>query len=169
MDYGAEVAAELLQGQHVPVGVHAGLVQLIHADQVVTYLIGGQAEEQHDLLRTGGNAGEQEGETVAAEDGEGDAHGLAAGLGLHVGGDLLNGGIVALAAGHYGFGDGDHVLIPGGDALLSQGVCNGVGGDGNDIVTLTENGGTHTAHHGTDGSAHSITLLFFGKDFSNMV
>ena len=38
-----------------------------------------------------------------------------------------------------------------------------------DIVTLTENGGTHTAHYGTDGSAHSITLLFFGKDFSNIL
>ena len=132
---------------------------------MVAHLIGGQAEKQNDLFRAGGDARQQQGEAVAAEDGEGDAHGLAAGLGLHVGSDLLNGGIVALAAGHNGLGDGDHVLIPGGDALLGQGVYDGVGGDGYNIIALTEDGGAHAAHYGTDGSAHNITLLFREKIF----
>ena len=169
MHHLTESRAELLQRQYIVPRVDAGLVQLVQTHQMVAHLVGGIAQQQHDLLRAHGDAAQQQGEAVAAEDGERHAHGLAAGLGAHVLGDLLTGSVVALAAGHHGFGDGDHVLIPGGDALLSQGVCNGVGGDGNDIVTLTENGGTHTAHHGTDGSAHSITLLFFGKDFSNML
>ena len=166
MDHGAEVAAELLQGQHIPEGIYAGLVQLIHADQMVAHLIGGQAEEQNDLLRAGGNAGEQKGETVAAENGEGDAHGLAAGLGPDIRSDLPDGSVVTLTAGHHGLGDGYYILVTGDNALLGQGVCNGVGGYGNDIVTLTENGGAYTACYGTDGSAHrevSFTVMFFSS------
>ena len=56
MDHGAEVAAELRQRQHVTIGVYAGLVQLLHADQMIAHLVGGQAEKQNHLFGTGGDA-----------------------------------------------------------------------------------------------------------------
>ena len=165
VDHGTEVAAELRQRQNVTIGVYAGLVQLLHADQMIAHLVGGQAEKQNHLFGTGGDAGEQQGEAVAAEDGEGNAHGLAAGLGLDIGSDLLHGGVVALAAGYHGLGDGHDVPVTGLDALLGQGIGHGVGGDGDHVVALAEDGRTHATHYGTKGSAHVIDLLFGGVFF----
>ena len=155
VDNAAEGVAELRQRQHVVPRVDTGLVQLIHGHQMVAHLIGGIAEHQHHLLRAGGDTLQQQGEAVAAEDGERDAHGLAAGLGRHIGGDLLHSGVVALAAGHHGLGDSHDVAVPCGDAVVLQGVQNSVGGDPHHVIALTENGGAHAAHHGTQCSAHS--------------
>ena len=166
MDHLAEGGPELLQIQHVVPRVDARLVQLIQRHQMVAHLVRGIAEHQHHLLHTGGNAAEQQGEAVAAEDGEGDAHSLAAGLGLHVGGDLLHRGIVALAAGHHGLGDSRHILVMGLDAVLLQ--CRQDRGDHalHHIVALTENGGANAPCHRTQCSAHmknSFVLDSFGR------
>ena len=166
MDHLAEGGPELLQIQHVMPRIDARLVQLIQRHQMVAHLVGGIAEHQHHLLHTGGNAAEQQREAIAAENGEGDAHSLAAGLGLHVGGDLLHRGIVALAAGHHGLGDSRHVLVMGLDAVLLQ--CRQDGGDHalHHIVPLTENGGANAPCHRTQCSAHmknSFVLDLFGR------
>ena len=140
MDHRAEGLAELGQAQHVVPGVDARLVQLIQRHQMVAHLIGGIAQHQHHLLHAQSDAPQQQGEAVAAQNGERDAHGLAAGLGLHVGGDLLAGGVVALAAGHHGLGDGHHVAVAGGDVVLPQGVQNSVHRGLDDVIALAEDG-----------------------------
>ena len=83
---------------------------------------------------------EQEGEAVAAEDGERHAHHVAAGLGAHVGGNLLGRGVVALAAGHDGLRHGDDVLVARLDAVFTQGGQHRFRDAGDNIVTLAENG-----------------------------
>ena len=155
MDDLAEGIPELLKGQHIVPRVDAGLVQLIHGYQMVAHLVGGIAEHQHDLLHAGGDTPQQQGEAVAAEDGEDDAHGLTAGLGGHVGGDLLHRSVVALATGHHGLGDRHDIAVAGGNAVFLQCVQNGVGGDLHHVVSLAEDGGAHAPYHGTQCSAHS--------------
>ena len=155
VDDGAEGGAELLQGQHIVPGVDAGLVQLVHGHQVVTHLVRGITEHQHHLFDTSGDALQQQGEAVAAKDGERDAHGLAAGLGADISGDLLYRGVVALAAGHHGLSNGHDVAVTGGDAVVLQCVQHGIGSDLYHVVALAENGSANAPYHSTQGSAHS--------------
>ena len=68
-------------------GVRAPIFR-VHGHQMVAHLVGGIAEHQHDLLHAGGDALQQQGEAVAAENGERYAHRLAAGLGADIGSDL---------------------------------------------------------------------------------
>ncbi len=154
VDHLAEGGAELLEVQHVVPRVDARLIQLIQAHQMVAHLVGGVGQHQHHLLAAPGDALEQQGEAVAAEDGEGDAHGPAAGLDPDVGGDLGNGGVVALAAGHDGLGHSHHVLVAGLDAVAVQRGQHGVHNAGDDVVALPEDGRADTTCHGADQSAH---------------
>jgi len=155
MHHLTESRAELLQRQHIVPRVDAGLVQLVQTHQMVAHLVGGIAQQQHDLLGAHGDAPQQQGEAVAAEDGECHAHGLAAGPGAHVLSDLLTGGVVALAAGHHGLGHGHHVAVTGGDVVFSQRIQHGADGDVHHAVALAEDGGAHAPDHGTQSSAHS--------------
>ena len=155
MHHLTESRTELLQRQHIVPRVDAGLVQLVQTHQMVAHLVGGIAQQQHDLLRAHGDATQQQGEAVAAEDGECHAYGLAAGLGLHVRGDLLAGGVVALAAGHHGLGHGHHVAVAGSDVVFTKCVQNRADGDVHHAVALAEDGGAHAPDHGTQSSAHS--------------
>ena len=155
MHHLTEGGAELLQRQHIVPRVDARLVQLVKAHQMVAHLVGGIAQQQHHLLRAQRDAPQQQGEAVAAEDRERHAHGLAAGLGAHIGGDLFTGGVVALAARHNGFGHGHHVAVAGGDGVVLQRVQDGGHGDVHHIVSLAENRRTHAADDGSQRSAHS--------------
>ena len=145
--------------QHVVALSYDGFVQQIQVHQMVAHLVGGIGEQDHHLLAGQGDALEQKREAISAQDGEGDAHGAAAGLGAHVGGDVLDGGIVALGPGHDGFGDGHHVPISRGDARLFPGGLHGLGGDGGDVVALTDDGRSHAPNYSTDGS-HTQNLLY---------
>ena len=141
---------------HLPENTHpASEGKDIRVDQVVAHLVRGVGEQQHDLLAAHRHAAQQQGEAVAAEDGECHAHGLAAGPGAHVLGDLLAGGVVALAAGHHGLGHGHHVAVTGGDVVFSQCIQHGADGDVHHAVALAEDGGAHAPDHGTQSSAHS--------------
>ena len=160
--HAAEGGPELGKAQHVVPGVDALLVQLIHAHQMVAHLVGGVAQQQHHLFTAAGDALQEQRKPVAAEDGERDTYRLAAGLGPHVGADIGNGGVVALAAGHHRLGDGHDVAVTGGDAVFPDGVHHRVHGDGHNVVALTENGRPHAPHHGADGSVHHYRLPFKG-------
>ena len=122
---------------------------------MVAHLVGGIAQHQHHLFHAQGDAPQQQGEAVAAQNGERDTYGLAAGLGLHVGGDLLAGGVVALAAGHHGLGHSHHIAITGGDAVFLQRVQNGVHRGLDDVVALAENRRANAPDDRAQSSAHS--------------
>ena len=154
----AEFLAELRERQHVGIGVDARLVQPVPVHQMVAHLVGGIAEQQHDLFAAGGHAAQQQGEAVAAEDREGHTHGLAAGLGAHVRSDLSDARVVALGPGHDRLGHGNDVAVAGRDAGFLPGLHDGIRGDPGDVVILTDDGGADAAHDGTDGS-HSDTPL----------
>ena len=158
VDHRAESVTEALQIQHVVPGVDARLVQLIHGHQMVAHLVGGIAEHQHHLLAATGDALQQQREAVAAENGEHHGHGLAAGFGADVGADLLHGGVVALAAGHHGLGDGHHVLVVSLDAVLAQRVQHGLHSHGHGVVALTENRRAHAPYNSSQRSHISFIL-----------
>ena len=119
---------------------------------MVTHLIGGIAEHQHHLFAAAGNALQQQRKTVAAENGERNAHRFAAGLGADIGADLLHRGIVALAAGHHGLGNGHHILVMCLDPVFPQRMQHGLHGDGNGVVALTENGRAHAPYNSSQRS-----------------
>ena len=132
---------------------------------MVAHLVGGIAEHQHHLLAAACDALQQQGEAVAAENGERDANGLAAGLGPDIGADLLHGGVVALAAGHHGLGDGHHVLVVRLDAVFTQRVQHGLHSNGHGIVALAENGRAHAPYNSSQrshipSSFHSPSIAF---------
>ena len=151
----AEEPAVLLQGEHVLIGVHPLLVYRIQADQVVAHLVGGVAE----LLRPFGDAPQADGKAVTAEDGEDHPHCAAPQLGLHVGGDIVHRGVVALGPGHNGLGHGHNVPVPEGKAVLLRGLQQGTGDDLHQIVSAADNGGADAPGNGTDHTAHKGTLL----------
>ena len=164
-----ERRAELPQRQRVAVGVDPGLVQAVPVNQMVAHLVGGVGQQQHDLLTASRKALEQQGEAVAAEDGEGDADGFAAGLRAHVRGDLVDARVVALRAGHDGLGHGDDVAVAGGDSRLFPGLHDGVGRNLGDIVSLADNGRAHAARDGSDASHCGLLLLPDGIDFLRLI
>ena len=92
----AEQGAELLQRQHVAVGVDAGGVHRIEADERVAHLVGRIAEHQHHLAAALGDAAQQNGKAVARKDRENHADRTAAELGAHICGNIINACIVAL-------------------------------------------------------------------------
>ena len=78
MEDGTEFLPELLLGKGIPVGIHPRLVQGLLAHQMVAHLVRGVGEHQHHLFGPPGKALQEDGEAVAAEDGEEDADGLPA-------------------------------------------------------------------------------------------
>ena len=152
----AKGGAEARQIEHVVPRVDPGLVELVERDKVVADLVGRIAQHEHELLHARGDAREQEGEAVAAEDGERHAHHVAAGLGTHVGGNLLGRGVVALAAGHDGLRHSDDILVARLDAVFMQGGQHRFRDAGDNIVTLAENGGAHASDHGSNRSVHVV-------------
>ena len=155
----AEQLAVALQGKHVPIGVYALFVQEVQADQVVAHLVGGIAEHQDDFLGPLGDAPQADGKAVAAENGEDDAHGLAAQLGLHIVGDIVHRGIVALGAGHDSLSHGNHVTVPDGEAVVSGRLQHGIGDDLHQVITAADDRGPQAAGNGTDHTTHVGTLL----------
>ena len=149
----AEKLPVFLQREDVPIGVHALFVQSVQRDKVVAHLVRGVGELENDLLTALGDAPQTDGKAVAGEDGEHNAHGAAAQLGTDIGGDLVHGGVIALSAGHNGFGHGHNVPVPDGKAVLrgAGGVQDGLGNDVDQIVPLTDDGGPETSGNGADG------------------
>ena len=148
----AELLAEVGEREHIAVGINAGSVQLFPVDKMVADLVGGIGEQQDDLAAALCHAAQEQREAVAAENGESHADGLAAGLGAHVGGNVVHRGIVALCAGDDGFGHGYNVTVVRGNARLAPCFLHGGGGDLSDIVALSDDRGADAAHNGTDGS-----------------
>ena len=157
---GAEQLPVLFQRQHIGVGVHPGLVQLIQAHQSVAHLVGGIAQHQHELLRTHGDAPKADGEPVPGQDGENHADGFPSQLGADILGDGVHGGIVALSPGHHGLGDRNHVPIPKGEALTLGGLQDAVHHDGRQIIPLPDDGGADTSGYGADFSFHNQITSF---------
>jgi len=123
---------------------------------VVAHLVGGVAQHQDDLPSPLGNAPQAHGKAVAAEDGEDDAHGATAQLGLYVGGDVIGGCIVALGPGHDGLGHGHHVPVTDGEAVLRLrgSFQDGLGDNLHQIVAAADDGSPDTPGDSTDHTAH---------------
>ena len=140
--HAAEDAAVARQRQHVGVGVHAAVVHRVLVKEVVADLVGGVGEHQHDLFAAAGDAAQADGEAVSGKDGENDGDGLAAQLGAHVGGDVVDGGVVAVGTGHDALGDGDDVARVQLKALLGHCGLDGVGGELDYVVAFAYDRGT---------------------------
>ena len=143
-----------LQGQHIAVGVDALFVQRVQAHQVVAHLVRGIAQHQHHLFGAPGDAPQADGEAVAAEDGENDAHRPAAQLGADIPGDVVHSGIVALGTGHDGLGHGDDVAVANGKAVLRGGLQHGIGDDLGQIIAAADDGRADAPGNSTDHTAH---------------
>ena len=139
---GAEDAAVLGQRQHVGIGVDAAVVHRVLVKEVVADLIGGVGEHQHDLFAAAGYASQADGKAVPGKNGEHDGDGLAAQLGAHVGGNVVNRGVVAVGAGYDAFGDGDDVALVQLKALLGHCGLNSVGGELDYVVAFAYDRGT---------------------------
>ena len=110
--------------------------------EVVADLVGGVGEHQHDLFAAAGDAAQADGEAVPGKDGENDGDGPAAQLGAHVGGDVVDGGVVAVGAGHDALGDGDDVARVQLKALLGHCGLDSVGGELDYVVAFAYDRGT---------------------------
>ena len=74
----AEQLTVFFESEHVLVWVNALFVYRIEADKMIAHLVGGIGKHKDDLLYALCDAAKTDRETVAAEDGEYDAHGLSA-------------------------------------------------------------------------------------------
>ena len=147
----AERLAVLLEREHVAVGVDAALVQRVHVEEVVAHLIGGIGEHEHDLFRPAGDAAQADGEAVAGEDGEHDAHRAAAELGAHIRRDVVHRGVVAVRPGHDALRHGDDVAVVQLKAVLGHGALHTVRHQLDYVVAFayyrgTDTPGNDTAH-----------------------
>jgi hypothetical protein len=154
----AEFLAELFERQNIAVRVDARLVELVPVDKAVAHLVRGVGEQQHDLLAAHRHAAQQQGEAVAAQDWERDAHGAAAGLFAHVFRDLVERCVVALRTRHDGFRHGDDVAVARLDARFLPRFHHGSGSDLSNVISLADDGCAHAAHDSSDRS--HLDLLF---------
>ena len=154
----AEFLAELFERQDIAVRVDARLVELVPVDKAVAHLVRGVGEQQHDLLAAHRHAAQQQGEAVAAQDGERDAHGAAAGLFAHVFRDLVERCVVALRTRHDGFRHGDDIAVARLDARFLPRFHHGSGSDLSNVISLADDGCAHAAHDSSDRS--HLDLLF---------
>ena len=154
----AEELTVFLKTQHILVGIYALFIQGIQTYQMVADFVRGVAEHQDHLLGALGDAAQANGETVAAEDGENNTHGLAAKLFLDVCGDIINGAVVALGAGHDGLGHGDNITVADCKTVVRSGFQHGSGDDLSQVIALADDGGANASGNSTDHSAHIGTL-----------
>ena len=146
-------------GQHVAPGVYALFVQKVLVEQVVAHFIRGVAHQDIGLFEGFGNALQADGNAVAAEDREGEAHRVGAEFGGAVLCDGIGGGIVALASGHNGLCDGHDVFILKRNGLFFAAGENGIGDDFDKVVALTNDRAAHAAGSGADSSHMCLLLL----------
>ena len=160
MGVGAEQLPVFFQSQHIGVGIHPGLVQLIQTHQSIAHLVRGVAEHQHDFLRAHGDAPQADGEPVPGQNGKNHTDGLPAQLGPDVLGNGIHSGVVALGAGHHRLGDRHHIPIPKGEALALGGLQDTVYHNLRQVIPLPDDGGTDTSGHGADFSFHNQITSF---------
>ena len=158
----AEEFAVALQRQDVGIGIDSGLVHAVDVDQRVAHLVRRIGKHQDNLLHAGGDTSQADGETVAAQDGEDDAYGPAAGFGTHVRRDGGNGCVIALGTGHDGLRHADHIAVAKRKSFTFSGFEDAGGDDGCQVVALTDDRATDAAGHGPDFSFlifHILTNL----------
>ena len=152
MDVGAEELAVAVQRQQVRVGVDPMLVQPVETHQLVAHLVGRVGEHEDYLPASHRDTLQADGEAVAAEDGEDDADGLAAGLGTHVLRYGGNGGVIPLRTCYDGLGDADDVAVTEFESFFLSCFKNAGGHYFSEIVALADDGAADTAGHGPDPS-----------------
>ena len=148
----AEEFLKAFAGQHVGVGVDVRLVDLVDVHEGVADFIRRIVQHQNDLLHAARDAAQADGEAVAGEDGENDAYGAAAGLGLNVGSDVVYRAVVALRTGYDGFGDRDDVAVAERKTVALGGSEHAVRDDADQIVALTDDGAADAAGNCTDSA-----------------
>ena len=141
----AEQFTVFFQGENVTVGVYAGGVDFVQADQLVTNLVGGIAQHQDNLLCSHSDTTQTNSKSVTGKDGEDYTDGAASQLGLNVIGDILNRCVVTLGTCHDGFRHGNDVAIFKGKAFRFRGLKDTVSDDGRQIVSFADDRATDTA------------------------
>ena len=157
-----EEIAVLFQGQYVGIGIHAGFVHLVQADQFVANLVRGVGEHKHDLLRAHGDTPQADGKAVPAQDREDDAHGSAAALRTDVRSDILHGGVIALGTGNNGLGDGNDIPVTQFKSFFLRSQQDAVRHDGGQVIALADDGAADAAGNGADSSG---ALFHTGDSF----
>ena len=144
-----EQLMKTLFGEHIGPGIDSLFIQCVQIHQMISHFIGRIAEHKYDFFGAHGDALEAHGKTVAAEDGENHAHGLSAEFALHILGDLLHGGIVALGPGYHRFGHGDDILVMNLKAAAFRSAEHAVHYDLADVVPFPDDGGPNAPGNGS--------------------
>ena len=137
----AEETAVIFKAEDVGVGVHAAVVERVLVKEMVADLVGGVGQHEYDLFAAARDAAQAYCKAVAGKDREHNADGAAAELGLDVGRDIVNAGVVAVCARNNGFGDGNDVALAQLEAVLGHRGHDGIRDYLNYIVALTHDGG----------------------------
>ena len=157
-----------IQSQYVLIGIHAGSIQLIPANQLIAHLVRGIGQHQDDLLGSHGDAAQANGKTVAGQDGHNHTDGFAAQFGLHISGNGVYAGVVSLRTGHDGLGNTDYVTITQLKTFAFSRFQNTVDHDITQVITFTDDGAANTSGNSTDFTFH-INNSFSHKDGSNKI
>lgn len=155
----AEQLTVALQREHILIGVDPLFIQHILVNEMVAHLIRGIRQHQDHLFGALGDAPQADSETVAAEDGEDDANGFSAQLGLYIGGDIVHRGVVTLGAGHNGLSHCHYVAVAYGERAIVDRLQDRPGDDLGQVISAADNGGADTHGYGADHPAHRTTLL----------
>ena len=157
----AEQSLKFRLRQNILVRVNALFVQKVEVQQMVTYLVARIAEHQYDLLRALRDAAQTDRETVAAEDREHHADGLAAELCLHILRELISRRVVSLRARQNRLCNCEHILAANFKLSMIHAVHKRIDYDFSEVIAFFDNRCTQTAGHRSDSSCHhSFSFAF---------
>ena len=152
MDNMTEERTELVDSQDISEGVDPSFIQTVPVHQMVADFVRRIGEEKDNLLTAGCHATQQQREAVAAQNGECDTDGTAAGLCTDIFGNLFDGGIIPLRTGDDGFGHGDDIPVCGSKTSFLPGSLHGVRDDSGYIIALADDRCANAAHDSSYGS-----------------
>ena len=157
----AEQLPILGQIQHIAVRINAIGVQRIPIDQVVADLVRGIGEHEHDLLGAFGDAAQTDRKPVATEDGEDNAHGFSAELGANIGGNVVNGGIVALRPCDNSLCHADDIPVANREAFALGGLQDTVDNGFLQIIAFANDRGADASGYRSYHATHISSTSFY--------
>ena len=148
----AEQLAIACLGEYIRVGIDARSIQLVKGNQLVTDLIRGVIEHEHDLFRTHSDTAQTDRETVTRKDGADDTDGAAAEFGAYILGDVVHRRIVTLCACDDRLGDRNNVAVTECKSLRLRSFQHAGCNNCRKVITLADNGAADTSRYRADSS-----------------
>ena len=136
----AEKLAVFSLGENVACGIDACLVEVVKADKMVSYLVGGIREHKYDLLKSHCDALKADRETVTRKDRENNRSFTAGEFCAYVLCDLFNTCVVTLCTGNDSLRNCDNVAVADLDIFRLCGCKNAVRYDSRDIIACSDYG-----------------------------